>query len=98
MNHLLGQYFWEEQISISNAQIIRNAPPHQGYVGGAGNLNQKGIKFKSAVYRLTSERRIVFFKPEGKKIFFKREDLESWMLSNPISTKVEGGLNCFKRK
>jgi excisionase family DNA binding protein len=52
---------------------------------------------ESAVYRLTSERRINFFKPEGKKIFFRREDLENWMLSNPIPPKVASRLSSFKR-
>lgn len=37
---------------------------------------------KSYVYKLTSSGIIPFSKPNGKKIFFDREKLEAWMLSN----------------
>ena len=37
---------------------------------------------KSYVYKLTSAGILPFSKPNGKKIFFELEKLESWMLSN----------------
>jgi len=37
---------------------------------------------KSYLYKLTSGGVIPFSKPNGKTIFFDREKLESWMLSN----------------
>ena len=40
-----------------------------------------GLK-KSYLYKLTSERRIPHFKPNGKKIYFEREALTSWMMSS----------------
>lgn len=36
---------------------------------------------KSHLYKLTHYRKIEHYKPNGKKIFFKREDLEAYLLS-----------------
>jgi excisionase family DNA binding protein len=44
---------------------------------------------KSYVYKLTSGGIIPFSKPNGKSIFFDREKLENWMLSNPKSSLEE---------
>ncbi|WP_375605639.1 helix-turn-helix transcriptional regulator [Flavobacterium davisii] len=37
---------------------------------------------KSAIYKLTSKKEIPFYNPGGKKIFFKRTELENWVLSS----------------
>ena len=37
---------------------------------------------KSTLYKLTSQRKIPFYKPFGKKIFFSMEHLEKLMKSN----------------
>ncbi|MCJ7933824.1 MAG: helix-turn-helix domain-containing protein [Chryseobacterium sp.] len=36
----------------------------------------------SLLYKLTSQRAIRYFKPNGGKIYFKKTDLDSWMLQN----------------
>tara|TARA_R110002033_G_C3897081_1_gene239715 strand:- start:10102 stop:10386 length:285 start_codon:yes stop_codon:yes gene_type:complete len=36
----------------------------------------------SSMYKHTSANKIPFYKPEGKLIYFKREDLDAWMLRN----------------
>ncbi len=41
---------------------------------------------KSYLYKLTSAKIIPHSKPNGKKIFFERDKLEGWMLSNPSSS------------
>ncbi|HDX8428584.1 MULTISPECIES: helix-turn-helix domain-containing protein [Gammaproteobacteria] len=43
----------------------------------------------SYVYRLTSEKRLPHYKPQGKKIYFKRVELLDWLLSHRISPDVE---------
>ena len=43
----------------------------------------------SFMYKQTSQGKIKFYKPEGKLIYFHREDLEFWMLRNPQSTILE---------
>lgn len=42
--------------------------------------------FPSTVYKLTSSRQIPHFCPKGKKIYFKRDELDGWLLQNRVST------------
>ncbi len=44
---------------------------------------------KSCIYKLTSKKEIVHFVPGGKKIYFKKSDLEDWLLKNRISSASE---------
>ncbi|HPE84106.1 MAG TPA: helix-turn-helix domain-containing protein, partial [Aequorivita sp.] len=37
---------------------------------------------KSFLYKLTSSNNITFFKPSGKLIYFKKSDLDQWILRN----------------
>jgi len=43
----------------------------------------------SSMYKHTSANRIAYYKPEGKLIYFKREDLDAWMLRNRQTTEEE---------
>ncbi|MEO6977846.1 MAG: helix-turn-helix domain-containing protein [Mucilaginibacter sp.] len=43
----------------------------------------------SYMYKLTSAARIPFSKPTGKKIYFNREKLDAWLLSNPSTSSEE---------
>ncbi len=55
------------------------------------NLNQAAEYVslsKSAIYKKTSERNIPHFK-QGKKLFFKRSELDDWLTQNRISTHAE---------
>jgi len=38
---------------------------------------------KSQMYKLTMQRKIPFFRPEGKKIYFEKARLIEWLLRNP---------------
>ncbi len=37
---------------------------------------------KSYLYKLTSQSKISFYKPNNKLIYFKKSDLDNWMLQN----------------
>lgn len=55
------------------------------------NLNQAAEYVslsKSAIYKKTSERNIPHFK-KGKKLYFKRSELNEWLTENKISTYDE---------
>lgn len=41
---------------------------------------------KSYMYKLTSRGEIPCYKPRGKKLYFKRTELEDWMLTNRKAT------------
>ncbi|WP_242919664.1 helix-turn-helix domain-containing protein [Pontibacter liquoris] len=41
---------------------------------------------ESFLYKLTSNGLIPHYKPEKKRIYFDREELEAWLLRNPVRT------------
>lgn len=44
---------------------------------------------KSHLYKMTSKSQIKFFKPNGKKIYFRKSDLNNWLFRNESSTEKE---------
>lgn len=44
---------------------------------------------KSHLYKMTSAGRIPHYKPTGKRIYFKRNELENWMLRNRVKSYDE---------
>lgn len=55
----------------------------------------------SFLYKLTSQKAIPFSKPNGGKIYFRKSDLDNWMLSNIQKTKEEaeqGIMNYINKK
>lgn len=44
-----------------------------------------GLK-KNALYKLTHNKQIPHYKPNGKMCYFKRSDIDNWMMSNPVAT------------
>jgi len=43
---------------------------------------------KSYLYKLTSQKQVPHYKPRGKKLYFKRTELENWMLSKPVGSNT----------
>lgn len=43
----------------------------------------------SHLYKLTSQGLISHYKPNGKKIYFKRSELDEWMLKNKVYSADE---------
>lgn len=43
----------------------------------------------SHLYKLTSEMVIPFYKPNGKKLYFKLDDLNNWLLKNRVESREE---------
>ena len=44
---------------------------------------------KSKMYKHTSNKNIPYYKPEGKLIFFKKEELDQWLLRNRQASMEE---------
>lgn len=44
---------------------------------------------KSHLYRLTCTHQIPFYKPNGKTVFFDRNEIEAWMRQNRVGTQQE---------
>lgn len=47
---------------------------------------------KSCLYKLTSKKEIPFYAPGGKKIYFRREELNNWVLQSKVSSINDIGL------
>jgi len=43
----------------------------------------------SWLYKLSHLKKISYFKPNGKLIYFKRSDLTAWLLRNRVSSEEE---------
>ncbi|MDR0332409.1 MAG: helix-turn-helix domain-containing protein [Dysgonamonadaceae bacterium] len=44
---------------------------------------------KSYLYKLTSGNLIPHYKPQGKMLYFEKEELENWLRQNPIKTQAQ---------
>lgn len=44
---------------------------------------------QSHLYKLTSNGTIPFYKPNGKKIYFRRAELDTWLLRNRTDSQAE---------
>lgn len=44
---------------------------------------------KGHIYRLTSTQGIPHYKPNGRNLYFKKDEIEDWLLQNRISTLEE---------
>ena len=44
---------------------------------------------KSHIYKMTHSRKIPFYKPNGKQIYFDRSEIENWMKQNRVATTDE---------
>ena len=44
---------------------------------------------KCYLYKLTSKNDIPFYKPNSKNVFFKKEEIDTWLLRNRQSTNEE---------
>lgn len=76
MSHLVEQQIAEIRAFILN-QTLRSKE-----VMSVSEAAQYMNISKSFLYKLTCSRAISFSKPGAKIIFFKRIDLDEWMLSN----------------
>ncbi|MBU1371370.1 MAG: helix-turn-helix domain-containing protein [Bacteroidetes bacterium] len=56
------------------------------------NLNESALYLElstSHLYRLTSTNCIPYYKPNGKKLYFKRTELDQWLLRNRVISNDE---------
>ena len=44
---------------------------------------------KSHLYKLTCSKQIPFYRPNGKLVYFDRQELEGWLKQNRVSTAAE---------
>lgn len=44
---------------------------------------------KSYLYKLTSANLISHYKPQGKMLYFEKNELEAWLRQNPVKTQSQ---------
>ena len=44
---------------------------------------------RAYLYKLTHEKKVPYYKPNGKCVFFHRGELEKWLLRNRVATDYE---------
>jgi len=44
---------------------------------------------KSYLYKLTSTNKIPHWKPQGKRVYFTKAELDAWILRNPVKTTTD---------
>lgn len=52
---------------------------------------------KSALYKMTSKKEIPFYNPGGKKIYFKKTEIESWVFSKKSDSieEIDDEINSY---
>lgn len=71
----------------------------QQMIESQGLLSKEVLNFNDAcsylelssshLYKLTSNGMVPFYKPNGKKIYFRRTELDSWLLRNRTDSQSE---------
>ena len=44
---------------------------------------------KSYLYKLTCKNQVPHFKPTGKRIYFSKSELDTWLLRNPVKSTTD---------
>jgi excisionase family DNA binding protein len=70
-------------------KLIKEQSIHQKEVLNFNEACQYLELSQSHLYKLTSAANIPFYKPNGKKLYFKREELENWLLRNRSTSSDE---------
>lgn len=65
-------------------QLLKNSMSPLNLTEAAKFLNIT----KSSLYKLTSNNKIPFYKPNGKRIYFEKGELTDWLLSNKVTTQI----------
>lgn len=50
--------------------------------------NYTGIS-PSYMYKLTSARKVPHYKPHGKLVYFKTQEINQWLLKNPVAMEED---------
>lgn len=78
------------QIAATIAETLkRTVPLHQKEMLTTEEACEYTGLSINAIYKLTHRRQIPYYKPNGGKCFFKRAELDRWMMSCRVATSDE---------
>jgi len=49
----------------------------------------------SSIYKKTSNKEIPFYKPNNGRLYFKKEEIDKWLLAGRVGTIDEGVIKLF---
>ena len=88
MDNIQNNVFTEEQIQAIKAEWAELLKPLKEFLTVDEIANYLGLS-KSAVYKITSKKEIPFYNPGGKKIYFKRSEVDTWIESGRVAPDSE---------
>jgi excisionase family DNA binding protein len=84
---------------MENVNILERLTIIENLLKEQNRLQKEALSFNEAceyleissshLYKLTSSDTIPHYKPNGKKIYFKRSDIDNWLLSNRSASTSE---------
>jgi excisionase family DNA binding protein len=84
---------------MENENILERLTSIETLLKEQNRLQKEALSFSEAceyleissshLYKLTSTDTIPHYKPNGKKIYFKRTEIDNWLLSNRSASKSE---------
>ena len=82
-----------EQYLIEKLETIENLLQELKHVSKSVLSSEEVARYcnlsSSYLYKLTSKKKIPFYKPFGKMIYFKRPELDGWLLQNRVKPDDE---------
>lgn len=82
-------YFMEKMILSKLEAIERNSLLAAKNVLTLDDVALLTGMSKSHLYKLTCSKQIPFYRPNGKLVFFDRQELECWLKQNRVNTTAE---------
>ncbi len=77
-----------EQVQTSREEWTKSLDPSKVFMTVDEAAAYLGMS-KSAIYKITSKREIAFYSPGGKKIYFKRSEVDAWIESGRTASDKE---------
>ncbi len=88
MESIQSDVFTNEQIQLIRQEWAEILKPLKEFMTVDELADYLGLS-KSAVYKITSKKEIPFYNPGGKKIYFKRIEVDAWIESGRVAPDNE---------
>lgn len=88
MESIQSDVFTNEQIQLIRQEWAELIKPLKEFMTVDEIADYLGLS-KSAVYKITSKKEIPFYNPGGKKIYFKRTEVDAWIEAGRVTPDSE---------
>ncbi len=88
MENIQSDVFTNEQIQLIRQEWAEILKPLKEFITVDELADYLGLS-KSAVYKITSKKEIPFYNPGGKKIYFKRIEVDAWIETSRVAPDSE---------